>query len=51
MAAVTLCLENDLPIVVFDMNQPGQIKAAAMGERVGTLIDDAPSDGNGAVLG
>jgi uridylate kinase len=47
MAAVTLCLENHLPIVVFDMNQPGQIKAAAMGERVGTLIDDA-SDGNGA---
>jgi uridylate kinase len=50
MAAVTLCLENHLPIVVFNMNQPGQIKAAAMGERVGTLIDDAASDGNGAVL-
>jgi uridylate kinase len=51
MAAVTLCLENELPIVVFNMNQPGQIKAAAMGERVGTLIDDVPSDGNGAELG
>ncbi len=51
MAAVTLCLENDLPIVVFDMNQPGQIKAAAMGERIGTLIDDAPSDSNGARQG
>jgi uridylate kinase len=51
MAAVTLCLENDLPIVVFNMNQPGQVKAAAMGERVGTLIDDAPNDGNGAVPG
>ena len=37
--AVTLCMENDLPIVVFDMNQPGHIKAAAMGEDVGTLID------------
>jgi uridylate kinase len=37
--AVSLCMDNDLPIVVFDMNQPGQIKAAALGEDVGTLID------------
>jgi uridylate kinase len=37
--AVTLCMENDLPIVVFDLNQPGHIKRAAMGEPVGTLID------------
>ena len=37
--AVSLCMENDLPIVVFDMNEPGHIRAAAMGEDVGTLID------------
>ncbi|HEV3486344.1 MAG TPA: UMP kinase [Vicinamibacterales bacterium] len=37
--AVTLCMENELPIVVFDLNQPGHIRAAAMGEPVGTLID------------
>jgi uridylate kinase len=37
--AVSLCMDNDLPIVVFDMNQPGHIRAAAMGEHVGTLID------------
>jgi uridylate kinase len=37
--AVTLCRDNDLPIVVFNMNEPGQIKAAALGENVGTLID------------
>jgi uridylate kinase len=37
--AVTLCMENDLPIVVFDMNQPGHIRAAALGEPIGTLID------------
>jgi uridylate kinase len=37
--AVTLCRDNDLPIVVFDMNQPGHIRAAAMGEDIGTLID------------
>jgi uridylate kinase len=37
--AVTMCMENDLPIVVFDINEPGHIKAAALGEPVGTLID------------
>jgi uridylate kinase len=37
--AVSLCMENDLPIVVFDMNQPGHIRAAALGEPVGTLVD------------
>ena len=38
--AVTLCMENGLPIVVFDLHQPGRIKAAALGESVGTLIDE-----------
>jgi uridylate kinase len=37
--AVTLCMENDLPIVVFDLNGPGNIRAAALGEPVGTVID------------
>jgi len=37
--AVTLCMENNMPIVVFDLNQPGHIRAAALGERIGTLID------------
>jgi uridylate kinase len=41
--AVTLCRDNDLPIVVFDMNQPGQIRAAALGDGVGTLIDGQES--------
>ena len=36
--AVSLCMENDLPIVVFDMNQPDNIRRAAMGEPIGTLI-------------
>jgi uridylate kinase len=42
--AVTLCMENDLPIVVFDLNQPGHIRAAALGEPVGTLIDGGASE-------
>ncbi|HWH24894.1 MAG TPA: UMP kinase [Candidatus Limnocylindria bacterium] len=37
--AVTLCMDNDLPIVVFDLNEPGHIRAAALGEPIGTLID------------
>ena len=37
--AVTLCMENNMPIVVFDLNHPGHIKAAALGEPIGTLID------------
>jgi uridylate kinase len=42
-AAVSLCMENDLPIVVFDLNQPNNITRVAMGEPVGTLI--AAADG------
>jgi uridylate kinase len=37
-AAVALCMENDLPIVVFDLNQPDNIARVARGEPVGTLI-------------
>ena len=38
LTAVTLCQENDLPIIVFDMNKPDNIRRAALGEPVGTLI-------------
>jgi uridylate kinase len=43
-AAVSLCMENDLPIVVFDLNQPDNIARVARGEPVGTLIT-APGAG------
>jgi uridylate kinase len=36
--AVSLCMDNDLPILVFDINKPGNISRAALGEPVGTLI-------------
>ena len=36
--AVALCMENDLPIVVFDLNKPDNIARVAMGEPVGTRI-------------
>jgi uridylate kinase len=37
-AAVSLCMENDLPIVVFDLNEPDNVTRVARGEPVGTLI-------------
>jgi len=36
--AVSLCMENDTPIVVFDINKPDNITRVASGEQVGTLI-------------
>ena len=37
--AVSLCMENDLPIIVFDLNRPDNIRRVASGEPVGTRID------------
>ena len=37
-AAVSLCMENDLPIIVFDLNGPDNIARVTDGEPVGTLI-------------
>ena len=39
MTAFTLCKENDLPIVVFDINQPRNLKRIVEGEAVGTLVE------------
>jgi len=38
MTAFTLCMENDLPIVVFDMNKPGNLRRVVTGEKVGTIV-------------
>ncbi len=38
MTAFTLCKENNLPIVVFDINTPGNLAKLIKGERVGTLV-------------
>lgn len=40
MTAFTLCMENQLPIIVFDMNKPGNLQRVVTGERVGTLVKD-----------
>ena len=38
MTAFTLCMENKLPIIVFDMNKKGNLLKIAQGEQAGTLI-------------
>jgi uridylate kinase len=38
MTAFTLCMENNLPIIVFDMNKPGNLLSVITGEKVGTLV-------------
>ncbi|MFY0606350.1 MAG: UMP kinase [Cyclobacteriaceae bacterium] len=38
MTAFTLCMENELPIIVFDMNKSGNLKNLVEGKEVGTLI-------------
>jgi len=40
MTAFTLCQENKLPIIVFDMNKPGNLTSIVNGEKVGTLVDN-----------
>ena len=40
-AAVVLCMENRIPIVVFDQHQPGNLVRVCRGEDVGTVIGDS----------
>ena len=39
MTAFTLCMENKLPIIVFDMNEPGNLLKVVQGMNVGTLVN------------
>ncbi len=38
MTAFTLCMENNLPIIVFDMNTLGNLRRVVLGEQVGTFV-------------
>jgi len=38
MTAFTLCMENNLPILVFNMNKQGNLRRVVTGEKVGTLV-------------
>ena len=38
LTAITLCKENNLPLVVFDMDTPGNLKKVIAGEKIGTIV-------------
>jgi uridylate kinase len=39
MTAFTLCQENNMPIIVFDINQPENLRRILLGESIGTLVE------------
>lgn len=47
MTAFTLCRENDMPILVFDMNKKGNLLKTVQGENVGTLIKNRKKEAGG----
>ena len=38
LTAVSLCKDNNLPMIIFNMNQPGNIRRVVQGEKVGSLV-------------
>jgi uridylate kinase len=38
LTAVSLCKDNNLPVIVFNLNQPGNIRRVVLGERVGSMV-------------
>ncbi|HUX56691.1 MAG TPA: UMP kinase [Bacteroidales bacterium] len=38
--AFTMCRENNMPLIVFDMNKPGNLKKLVKGVRIGTLVNN-----------
>jgi uridylate kinase len=39
--AISMCMDNRLPIIVFNLREPGNIKKAVTGETIGTLVESA----------
>jgi len=44
-AAISLCRDNDLPIIVFDLTRSGNIRRVVCGEKVGSLVHGSRADG------
>jgi len=38
--AISLCMDNHMPILVFEMMKPGNIVNAVLGKPIGTLVED-----------
>ena len=39
--ALTFCMDNNLPIIVFSLDTPGNLERIVLGEQVGTLVSKA----------
>jgi len=48
LTAITLCKENMMPIIVFNMNVPGSLRRLMHGERVGTIVSSSPTIRDGS---
>jgi uridylate kinase len=44
LTATTMCKENNLPIVVFDMDTPGTLKRIMDGEELGTIVQNETTE-------
>jgi uridylate kinase len=40
LTSFTMCKENNMPIIVFDMNTKGNLKKVILGEKIGTLVSN-----------
>ena len=49
--AITLCMDNDLPIVVFDLLERGNVRSLLAGEAIGTLVSDGTVSGETVPVG
>ncbi|HWT06029.1 MAG TPA: UMP kinase [Xanthomonadales bacterium] len=49
--ALTLCMDNGLPIIVFDMNVPGNIRRVVMGDQIGTTVSRSTARVHGEGVG
>ena len=38
LSAVVMCQQNDIPIVVFNLKEPGHMRSAVMGQKIGTIV-------------
>lgn len=42
--ATSLCMDNDLPMIIFDMTQRGNIQKVVMGDQIGTIVKGGETD-------
>ena len=38
--ATSLCMDNDIPIIVFDINTNGNLKKVVEGKKIGTIVEN-----------